>query len=88
VYATQNDPRELGQLIVSLVDDPERREHMGAIGRKRVGEQLAWRHQAPRLLEAYAVALRIACARRTRLEAHKGVRALLSWRPHPRRMRS
>jgi glycosyltransferase involved in cell wall biosynthesis len=88
VYATHNDPSQLGQLIVSLVDDPERRERMGAIGRERVGEQLAWRHQAPRLLEAYAMALRVAYARRARLEAHKGVRALLPGRARWRRRRS
>jgi glycosyltransferase involved in cell wall biosynthesis len=86
VYATHNDPRQLGQLIVSLVDEPERRERMGAIGRERVGEQLAWRHQAPRLLEAYAMALRVACARRARLEARTGIRALLPWRPRCSKM--
>ena len=79
-YATENDSRELAQLIVSLVDDPERRERMGAIGRERVREQLAWRHQAPRLLEAYSTALRVARARRARLDAGEGIRALLAGR--------
>jgi glycosyltransferase involved in cell wall biosynthesis len=81
VYAQRNDPQELGQLVISLVDDPERRERMGAIGKERVAGELAWRHQAPRLLEAYAKALEVARERRARLEAHTGLRGLLTWWP-------
>jgi glycosyltransferase involved in cell wall biosynthesis len=88
VYATDNDPCELGALIAGLMDDPERRDRMGAVGRKRVVEQLAWRHQASRLVEAYDAALRMAGARRACLEAHKGVRASLPRRPWSKRMRS
>ena len=35
-------------------DDPQRRESMGAIGRRRVENDLAWHHQVPHLIAAYA----------------------------------
>jgi hypothetical protein len=41
-----------------LLDDPERRAAMGAIGRTRVETSLAWHHQVPRLLEAYEAAMK------------------------------
>jgi len=54
VYAgTDNDPRHLAAAIVELADDPERRARLGEIGRRRMEEELEWRHQAPHLLEAY-----------------------------------
>lgn len=54
VYAgTDNDPRHLAAAIVELADDPERRARLGETGRRRMEEELEWRHQAPQLLEAY-----------------------------------
>ena len=55
LYARRNDPLDLAAKIVELLDDPERRARMGAFGRRRIEEQLEWRHEAPRLLAAYAV---------------------------------
>jgi glycosyltransferase involved in cell wall biosynthesis len=57
-YAKANDPVDLGATVVSLLDDPDRRAKMGAEGRRRMVEELEWRHQAPRLVEAYDRALR------------------------------
>ena len=53
LYATRNDPVDLARKIVELLDDPARRAAMGALGRRRVLEELEWRHEVPRLLAAY-----------------------------------
>jgi len=53
IYAEPNDPESLVRHILTLLDDPEKRERMGRFGRRRVLDELAWNHQAPRLLEAY-----------------------------------
>jgi glycosyltransferase involved in cell wall biosynthesis len=52
-YARPNDVADLAQKIVALLGDENQRIHMGAIGRKRVEQVLAWQHEAPRLLAAY-----------------------------------
>ena len=41
------------RIYEELLDDPERRRLMGAYGRRRVMEELEWRHEAPKLLAAY-----------------------------------
>ena len=53
LYAMRNDPEDFARKIVALLDDPERRRAMGEYGRRRVMEELEWRHEAPRLLAAY-----------------------------------
>jgi glycosyltransferase involved in cell wall biosynthesis len=53
VYAPANDEREFGRLVGELLDDPERRERMGRIGRARVEEALSWEVSRGNLLEAY-----------------------------------
>ena len=55
LYAT--DVADFGDKIIALLDDPERRAAMGAAGRKRVVDELAWPHEAPKLLAAYEAAL-------------------------------
>jgi glycosyltransferase involved in cell wall biosynthesis len=52
-YARPNDVADLAQKIVSLLADESQRIHMGAIGRQRIEQVLAWQHEAPRLLAAY-----------------------------------
>jgi glycosyltransferase involved in cell wall biosynthesis len=52
-YARPNDVADLAQKIVALLNDENQRIHMGAIGRERVEQVLAWQHEAPRLLAAY-----------------------------------
>ncbi|HEY5113478.1 MAG TPA: glycosyltransferase family 4 protein [Coriobacteriia bacterium] len=58
LYARPGDERHLAQLIVELIDDEARRKFMGDEGYRRMTEELEWRHQAPKLLEAYTAALR------------------------------
>jgi glycosyltransferase involved in cell wall biosynthesis len=53
VYVVPNDVVAYARAIGGLLDDPERRRSMGARGRQRVVDVLAWRHQAPRYVEAY-----------------------------------
>jgi glycosyltransferase involved in cell wall biosynthesis len=53
VYATPNDVAEFGDLVAELIDDPVRSATMGAAGRRRVEEVLAWRHQAPTYVSVY-----------------------------------
>lgn len=53
LYARANDPLDLAAKIAELLDDPERRQRMGAFGRRRVETVLAWHHQVPKLLAAY-----------------------------------
>jgi glycosyltransferase involved in cell wall biosynthesis len=57
LYARANDTRDFAMKLCELLDDPERRRTMGAIGRQRVPPELAWHHQVPPLLAAYDVAL-------------------------------
>ena len=54
VYASDNNEREFGRLLGELLDDPERRERMGRIGRERVEEQFSWETSERNLLDAYA----------------------------------
>jgi glycosyltransferase involved in cell wall biosynthesis len=54
VYAHPNDELDFARQIAVLMDDPERRAAMGQIGRERVESSLAWNHQVPNLLAAYA----------------------------------
>jgi glycosyltransferase involved in cell wall biosynthesis len=53
LYAACTDPADFGDKIAELMDDPERRAAMGAGGRERVRDKLAWSHEAPKLLKAY-----------------------------------
>ncbi|MEH2544089.1 glycosyltransferase involved in cell wall biosynthesis [Bradyrhizobium sp. AZCC 2262] len=54
LYARLNDPIDFADKILELLADEERRKRLGEFGRKRVLEHLAWPHEAPKLLEAYA----------------------------------
>ena len=54
LYARGNDSLDLAAKIVELLDDPARRLEMGNYGRRRVENELEWRHEAPKLLAAYA----------------------------------
>jgi glycosyltransferase involved in cell wall biosynthesis len=52
-YARPNDAADMADKIVALLDDPERRQRMGEIGRRRIVEELSWEHEAPKLIAAY-----------------------------------
>ena len=53
LYARPNDPADLGRNILALLDDPAQRARMGAFGRARVENELEWKYEAPKLLQAY-----------------------------------
>ena len=53
LYAEPNDVEELAAVVVRLADHPELGASMGAAGRARVEDELAWTHQAPRYLRVY-----------------------------------
>ena len=57
LYATPNDASELAGLVMELLDDPERRAAMGAVGRERVAGELSWSNSATSLLAAYEAAV-------------------------------
>lgn len=54
LYAAPNDAVDLARKLVELIDDPVRREGMGRLGRQRIEEELEWKYEAPKLLQAYA----------------------------------
>lgn len=53
LYANGNDTKDFADKILELLENPERRQQMGELGRQRMEEKLEWRHQAPKLLAAY-----------------------------------
>jgi len=53
LYAIPNDPIDMGDKILRLIDDPVLRAEMGRIGRERIETNLAWHFQARNLLAAY-----------------------------------
>jgi glycosyltransferase involved in cell wall biosynthesis len=55
LYAS--DVADFGDKIIALLDDPKQRAEMGAFGRRRVVDELAWQHEAPKLLAAYEATL-------------------------------
>jgi glycosyltransferase involved in cell wall biosynthesis len=58
VYAHPNDEFEFARHIALLMDDSERREAMGRLGRERIESELAWCYSVPNLLDAYQTTLR------------------------------
>jgi glycosyltransferase involved in cell wall biosynthesis len=56
LYAPANDESAFAVLIAKLLDDPDERARMGALGRERVAGPLSWEHSKAALVEAYRVA--------------------------------
>lgn len=57
LYATPNDERAFARAIAQLMNDPLRRETMGAFGRRRMETKLAGHVTAAKLLAAYRTVL-------------------------------
>jgi glycosyltransferase involved in cell wall biosynthesis len=53
LYARRNDEIDFAARIIELLDNPQLREQIGKLGRLRVETELAWRYEAPKLLNAY-----------------------------------
>jgi len=53
LYAAPNDPIDFANNILRLIDSADLRNQMGELGKQRLGDALEWRHQEPKLLEAY-----------------------------------
>lgn len=53
LYARANDIEDFAALIARLLDDPDARTRMGALGRRRVEASLSWRTSTANLLAAY-----------------------------------
>jgi glycosyltransferase involved in cell wall biosynthesis len=72
LYAKKNDFADFALKIVELLENPERRKAMGEYGRRRVIEELEWRHEAPKLLAAYAALLPDSPFGRSRFDGSAG----------------
>ena len=57
IYVPSGDTQAYGQALVALLDDPEKRQRMGQMGRQRFIDYLSWEGQQGKLLAAYATAL-------------------------------
>ncbi|NNL84442.1 MAG: glycosyltransferase family 4 protein [Myxococcales bacterium] len=53
LYAEPNDEISMARQLIALMDDPERCQRLGELGRHRVETQLAWQFQEQHLLKAY-----------------------------------
>jgi glycosyltransferase involved in cell wall biosynthesis len=56
LYA-EDSIEDFADKILCLLDDPDQRSRMGAFGKRRVLEELAWQHSVPKLLSAYSQVL-------------------------------
>jgi glycosyltransferase involved in cell wall biosynthesis len=54
LYAIPNDKLDMARQILKLIENPELRAEMGAIGKQRVDNELKWEYSAERLLKLYA----------------------------------
>ena len=59
LYARPNDARDLAAKVLELLADPDRRRAMGGVGLERIRSELAWQHQAVKLLAAYDAAFSV-----------------------------
>ena len=53
IYVNENDDSAFAESIIGLLEDPDKREKMGAIGKKRIHELLHWDRQKKNLEKAY-----------------------------------
>jgi len=53
LFVPANDDPAFAQALAALMDDPIRRQVMGAFGRRRVETELAWCYSVPKLISVY-----------------------------------
>ena len=53
LYARDNDPKDLANRLMELVDNPAKREEMSSIGLARADQELNWTREQAELLAAY-----------------------------------
>jgi glycosyltransferase involved in cell wall biosynthesis len=53
VVVDEADAEAFAKAIVMLLDDPDRRAHMGRAGREKLEQELAWEHQAGTYVAVY-----------------------------------
>jgi glycosyltransferase involved in cell wall biosynthesis len=53
IYVTPNEVDAYAKAVSDLLDSPEERFRMGAIGRRRIEEGLSWQQQVPGYLEVF-----------------------------------
>lgn len=52
-YVMENSAEKLGDAILEMIDDPDERERMGALGYERLTNELSWERSVEKLLAAY-----------------------------------
>jgi glycosyltransferase involved in cell wall biosynthesis len=57
LYARASDPQDMARQFVQLAENAVLREQLGAIGKQRIRESLAWEYSAKNLLNLYASGL-------------------------------
>lgn len=57
VYVSENSGPKLGEVLLSVLDNPEARQRMGLLGATRIRETLNWERSVEQLLQAYNRAL-------------------------------
>jgi glycosyltransferase involved in cell wall biosynthesis len=72
LYAKRNDPADFALKILELLESGEKRRAMGEFGRRRVIDELEWRHEAPKLLAAYDALYRSSPIGRSRFDGSAG----------------
>jgi glycosyltransferase involved in cell wall biosynthesis len=58
IYIRENSVPRFAAAILDLLEDPEQRAKMGALGRKRIEERLGWAKQKQQLADAYRIILK------------------------------
>lgn len=53
LYVNENSAEKFAEALIELLDDPKRREQMGAFGKKRLFEELNWERSVENLTGAY-----------------------------------
>ena len=64
LYAMPNEPADMADKLLRLIDDPGLRKEMAATGRRRAEEEFRWDLSAKQLLAAYDAAFAVADERR------------------------